>query len=275
MTSASTVTEGQASAMIPTATARMPRAIRDVLSDLTRTAFLSLASLPGAGGASPRAAANPLSQAWKEAGPDGPDLVTGREDRVAVHRAMMGAQEDRARAGDHLDLCQGHMTPVAQHRLHYVRGGPRSFHHRDAPAGLLAAASAEDSHWSVLSLCLDLPAHRRSCFLFRGDVSRSGRLGHSGLPEPWARGSLHPRGPRIAASTRQPQMLALLLAYRLAGRGVGCLPGRRRKLQAKSWRVSTPSRWPSAERSHRCSPSLASRQASPVKGVPRVSHQRE
>ena len=34
MTSASTVTEGQASATIPTATARMPRAIRDELSDL-------------------------------------------------------------------------------------------------------------------------------------------------------------------------------------------------------------------------------------------------
>ena len=37
MTSASTVTEGQASAMIPTTTARMPRAIRDVLSDLNMT----------------------------------------------------------------------------------------------------------------------------------------------------------------------------------------------------------------------------------------------
>ena len=37
MTSASTVTEGQASAMIPTITARMPRAIRDVLSDLNMT----------------------------------------------------------------------------------------------------------------------------------------------------------------------------------------------------------------------------------------------
>ena len=47
-TSASTVTEGQASAMTPTARARMPRAIRDVLSDLNMTAFLSVASLPGA-----------------------------------------------------------------------------------------------------------------------------------------------------------------------------------------------------------------------------------
>ena len=37
MTSASTVTEGQASAMIPTAMARLPRAIRDVLSDLNMT----------------------------------------------------------------------------------------------------------------------------------------------------------------------------------------------------------------------------------------------
>jgi hypothetical protein len=48
MTSASTVTEGQASAMTPTTTARMPRAIRDVLSDLNMTAFFSLASLLGA-----------------------------------------------------------------------------------------------------------------------------------------------------------------------------------------------------------------------------------
>jgi hypothetical protein len=31
------VTEGQASAMIPMITARMPRAIRDVLSDLSMT----------------------------------------------------------------------------------------------------------------------------------------------------------------------------------------------------------------------------------------------
>ena len=37
MTSARTVTEGQASAMIPTTTARMPRVIRDVLSDLNIT----------------------------------------------------------------------------------------------------------------------------------------------------------------------------------------------------------------------------------------------
>ena len=37
MTSASTVTEGQASAMIATATATMPRAISDVLSDLNMT----------------------------------------------------------------------------------------------------------------------------------------------------------------------------------------------------------------------------------------------
>ena len=37
MTSASTVTEGQASAMNPMITARMPRAIRDVLSDLSMT----------------------------------------------------------------------------------------------------------------------------------------------------------------------------------------------------------------------------------------------
>jgi hypothetical protein len=42
------VTEGQASAMIPMITARMPRAVRDVLSDLNMTAFLSLDSLPGA-----------------------------------------------------------------------------------------------------------------------------------------------------------------------------------------------------------------------------------
>ncbi len=46
MTSASTVTEGQASVMIPMITARMPRAIRDVLSDLNMTVF-PLASLPG------------------------------------------------------------------------------------------------------------------------------------------------------------------------------------------------------------------------------------
>ena len=37
MTSASTVTEGQASATIPTTTARTPRAIRDELSDLNMT----------------------------------------------------------------------------------------------------------------------------------------------------------------------------------------------------------------------------------------------
>src|ERR1700750_1188493 len=37
MTSASTVTEGQASAMIPMTTARMPRVIRDVLRDLNMT----------------------------------------------------------------------------------------------------------------------------------------------------------------------------------------------------------------------------------------------
>ena len=37
MTRASTVTEGQASAITPTARARMPRAIRDVLSDLNMT----------------------------------------------------------------------------------------------------------------------------------------------------------------------------------------------------------------------------------------------
>ena len=48
MTSASTVTEGQASAMIPTITARMPRAIRDVLSDLNMTVpFASLPWSPG------------------------------------------------------------------------------------------------------------------------------------------------------------------------------------------------------------------------------------
>jgi len=35
--------------MIPTAMARMPRTIRDVLSDLNMTAFLSLGSLPGLG----------------------------------------------------------------------------------------------------------------------------------------------------------------------------------------------------------------------------------
>ena len=45
MTRASTVTEGQASAMIPTATARMPRAIREVLSDLSMTVPFS--PLPG------------------------------------------------------------------------------------------------------------------------------------------------------------------------------------------------------------------------------------
>ena len=50
MTSASTVTEGQASAMIPTTAARMPRAIRDVLSDLNMTIFLSVGWLPGAPG---------------------------------------------------------------------------------------------------------------------------------------------------------------------------------------------------------------------------------
>jgi hypothetical protein len=33
--------------MIPMITARMPRAIRDVLSDLNMTAFLFLGSLPG------------------------------------------------------------------------------------------------------------------------------------------------------------------------------------------------------------------------------------
>ena len=54
MTSASTVAEGQASAMTPTARARMPRAIRDVLSDLNMTAFLSLGSLPGRPGRFPR-----------------------------------------------------------------------------------------------------------------------------------------------------------------------------------------------------------------------------
>ena len=48
MTSASTVTEGQASAMIPTITARMPRTIRDVLSDLNMTVpFASLPWSPG------------------------------------------------------------------------------------------------------------------------------------------------------------------------------------------------------------------------------------
>ena len=46
MTRASTVTWGQASAMMPTATARMPRRIREVLSDLNMTGFLSLCSLP-------------------------------------------------------------------------------------------------------------------------------------------------------------------------------------------------------------------------------------
>ena len=45
MTSASTVTEGQASAMIPTITARMPRAIRDVLSDLNVADPLRFAAL--------------------------------------------------------------------------------------------------------------------------------------------------------------------------------------------------------------------------------------
>ena len=46
MTRASTVTWGQASAMMPTATARMPRRIREVLSDLNMTGYLSLCSLP-------------------------------------------------------------------------------------------------------------------------------------------------------------------------------------------------------------------------------------
>ena len=46
MTSASTVTEGQASAMIPMTTARVPRAIRDVLSDLSMTVPFAR-SLPG------------------------------------------------------------------------------------------------------------------------------------------------------------------------------------------------------------------------------------
>ena len=45
MTSASTVTPGQASATIPTITARMPRTIRDVLSDFSMT--VPFASLPG------------------------------------------------------------------------------------------------------------------------------------------------------------------------------------------------------------------------------------
>ena len=45
-----TVTEGQASAMIPTTAARMPRAIRDVLSDLNMTIFLSVGWLPWAPG---------------------------------------------------------------------------------------------------------------------------------------------------------------------------------------------------------------------------------
>ena len=46
MTRASTVTWGQASAMMPTATARMPRQIREVLSDLNMTAFPSSARCP-------------------------------------------------------------------------------------------------------------------------------------------------------------------------------------------------------------------------------------
>ena len=50
MTRARTVTWGQASAMIPTATASRPRRIRDVLSelsDLNMTAVLSSARSPG------------------------------------------------------------------------------------------------------------------------------------------------------------------------------------------------------------------------------------
>jgi hypothetical protein len=46
MTRASTVTPGQASAMMPTATARMPRRIREVLRDLNMTGFLFFRSPP-------------------------------------------------------------------------------------------------------------------------------------------------------------------------------------------------------------------------------------
>src|SRR5580700_2001679 len=42
MTRASTVTWGQASAMMPTAMARTPRRTREALSDLNMTVFLSL-----------------------------------------------------------------------------------------------------------------------------------------------------------------------------------------------------------------------------------------
>ncbi|MGA3151975.1 MAG: hypothetical protein ACLPN6_17700 [Streptosporangiaceae bacterium] len=48
MTSAGTVTAGQASAMIPTARARLPRTIRDVLSDLNMTG--PFARCPGTAG---------------------------------------------------------------------------------------------------------------------------------------------------------------------------------------------------------------------------------
>jgi hypothetical protein len=43
------VTEGQASAMIPTTTARMPRQIRDVLSDLNMTAPFARSAARAAG----------------------------------------------------------------------------------------------------------------------------------------------------------------------------------------------------------------------------------
>ena len=53
MTSASTVTEGQASAMIPTTTARMPRVIRDVLSDLNMTVPFGRFAAPAPGARCP------------------------------------------------------------------------------------------------------------------------------------------------------------------------------------------------------------------------------
>src|ERR1700732_71923 len=46
MTRASTVTWGQASAMMPTAMARMPRRTREALSDLNMTVFPFFCALP-------------------------------------------------------------------------------------------------------------------------------------------------------------------------------------------------------------------------------------
>jgi hypothetical protein len=54
------------------------------------------------------------------------------------------------------------MAPVARHLLHYTRGGPGPFHNRSAPAIRPTAVTAEDSHLSVLSLCLDPAADHDS-----------------------------------------------------------------------------------------------------------------